>query len=353
MKASVYYGPKDIRWENVPDAAIGAPHEVLVKVRTSSICGSDLHVYRGAVAGIMTPGVSRTGHELLGEVLDVGRDVTRLKRGDRISMGYSCSCGSCAMCNLGMTAHCSTTNKAVYGFGAAFGDLNGTHAEAMVLPHAQAHAHLLSDDFPEEGGPLLSCNLPTAVIADRMTAVGQGETIAFVGAGPTGLMALDVVLRRNPKKIAVFDPLAHRRAAAAKRGAEVFDPNAPDSVQAAYALTGGIGFDKVVEMVGFPESLKTALSLARPGGTVAALGVFPDQVAPMPLAELALKDIRLNFEGFANVYPAMEAAIRLIDSGAIDPRRYFSRSLPMSAIGEAYKTFADAQDGTFKILLRL
>lgn len=178
MKAAVYYGPEDIRTTDIPDAAIKADHEMLVKVTATSICGSDLHLYRGALDPIMERGRSQTGHELLGEVLQVGKSMGRFKKGDRVSMAYSYSCGHCNMCEVGQTAHCETTQKDVYGFGVPFGNLNGTHAEAMVLPHADAHTIHVPRSISDAAGLTLSCNLPSAVIANKLADIQPGGTSA-------------------------------------------------------------------------------------------------------------------------------------------------------------------------------
>ena len=139
MKAAVYYGPRDVRIADVESPRIQAEHEMLVKVRATSICGSDLHIYRGTLDGIMEKGKSGLGHELSGEVVEVGKAVGNFKPGDRVTMAYSASCGECHMCRIGQTAHCTTTEKAVYGFGTAFGNLNGTQAEYLVIQIGRAH----------------------------------------------------------------------------------------------------------------------------------------------------------------------------------------------------------------------
>ena len=140
MKAAVYFGPEDIRCTDIGEPEIKHSHEMLVKVKATSICGSDLHLYRGSLDAIMDKGKSQTGHELVGEVLETGKSVSGFQTGDRVTMAYSCSCGECYMCNVGQTAHCETTRKGVYGFGVPFGNMNGTHAELMTIPYADAHA---------------------------------------------------------------------------------------------------------------------------------------------------------------------------------------------------------------------
>lgn len=351
MKAAVYFGPHDIRCIDIPDARLTVPHGILVEVKATSICGSDLHLYRGALDGIMERGISQTGHELVGHVIEAGPEVSRFRRGDRVTMAYSCSCGACHMCNVGQTAHCETTKKAVYGFGTAFGNLNGTHAEAMVLPHADAHALRLPDSVSDRAAVTLSCNLPTALIANRLADIQPGETVALIGAGPTGILTLDLALQRGAACVAVLDQIPHRLEHLRARACTAINIDMTGWMETALALTKGRGFDKVIEMVGFPESLQTALDLVRPGGTVAALGVFCDSTFNLDLANVFLKDITLHMNGFANVQPVMFEALRLIETGVIDPAPLFSHEFRLEHVDRAFDVFHQKRDGAQKMLL--
>jgi len=318
----------------------------------TSICGSDLHLYRGALDPIMEKGKSQTGHELIGEVVDTGATVEKFKKGDRITMAYSNSCGECYMCHVGQTAHCETTQKAVYGFGVPFGNLNGTHAEAMVLPHAEAHALKIPDGISNEAAVTLSCNLPSAVIANKLAAIEPGETFALVGCGPTGIMALDIAVGKGPGEVAAIDPVGYRRKTAESRGANTFDYSADGWKDQALTLTGGRGFDKVIEMVGYPESLQAALDIVRPGGTVAALGVFCDDTFNLNLSDVFLRDISLHMNGFANVQPHMWEAMRLLERGTIDPGALFTHTFALDDIDKAFAAFHAKKDSINKVFLK-
>lgn len=352
MKAAVYFGPQDIRCTDIPDPVLDADHAVLARVCATSICGSDLHLYRGALDPIMEKGKSQTGHELLGEVLQVGRCVTRFRPGDRISMAYSVSCGHCYMCQVGQTAHCETTQKAVYGFGVPFGNLNGTHAEALVIPHADAHAIKVPKEIPDASALTLSCNLPSAVIANQLADIRPGESVAVVGCGPTGMMTLDIALRRGPGRIVAIDKVAHRLELARSKGALAIDAGNAGWKETALQETGGRGFDKVIEVVGYPETLQACLDIVRPGGTVAAIGVFTDATFNLNLADVFLRDITLHMNGFANVQPQMWDALRLMERGVVDAERYFSHTFPLSAIDSAFAMFHGKTDGAMKMLIR-
>ncbi len=353
MKTAIYYGPKDIRCGKKESPKISDKDDIKVKVLATSMCGSDLHLYRGSLDPIMEKGVSQTGHELCGEVLEVGSNVSKFKAGDRVTMAYSCSCGDCYMCDCGQTAHCETTQKAVYGFGVPFGNLNGTHTEEMIIPHAQGHAMIVPDGISDASALTLSCNMPTAVIANELTDIKVGEKVAIIGAGPTGLMSLDIALTKTaPSNILVIEPVTHRREVAAKKGVSVIDPNSENFRAEALKIPGERGFDKIIEMVGFKETLQTAFDLIRAGGTIAALGVFTDQEFNLVLADVFLRDISLHMNGFANVQPYMKTALKYIQDGIVTPDEYFTHEFKLDDIDKAFKLFNEKEDNSLKVLIK-
>jgi len=353
MKTAIYYGPKDIRCGEKESPVITHEDDIRVKVLATSMCGSDLHLYRGALDLIMEKGISQTGHELCGEVLEIGSNVSKFKIGDRVTMGYSCSCGDCYMCDSGQTAHCETTGKAVYGFGVPFGNLNGTHTEEMILPHAEGHAMVIPDDISDASALTLSCNMPSAVIANELTDIQVGEKVAIIGAGTTGLMALDIALTKTAaKNILVIDPVENRRNIAFKKGVNVIDSNIENFKEEALKVSGERGFDKIIEMVGFKESLQSALDLIRAGGTIAALGVFTDQEFNLVLGDVFLRDISLHMNGFANVQPYMKQAMSCIQDGVVNPDEYFTHEFNLVNIDKAFELFNDKNDNSLKILIK-
>lgn len=352
MKAAIYYGPGDIRCSTIPDPSLKDDHAMLVQVKATSICGSDLHLYRGALDPIMDRGVSQTGHELIGEVVQVGKAVGRFKPGDRVSVAYSISCGDCYCCRVGQTAHCETTQKAVYGFGTAFGGMNGTHAEALLVPYADGHAMKVPTQISDAEAVTLSCNLPSALIANKLADIQSGESCAIIGHGPTGMMCVDIAQTRGPGLLAVFDTVEYRLQIAEKKGAIPIDAAREDAVERGLAMTAGRGFDKVIEVVGTPEALDMSLKLVRPGGTVAAVGVFTSKIFNLDLADVFLRDISLHMNGFANVQPYMWEALRLLDRGVLEASSYFSHEMSLDKISEAFANFDQKIDGTNKILIR-
>lgn len=352
MKSAIYHGPFDIRCEHIQPPSVIEDHQMLVEVAATSICGSDLHIYRGSLDGLMEKGKSSTGHELVGIVTETGTSVAKFRKGDRVTIAYSASCGDCYMCHVGQTAHCETTQKAVYGFGLPFGDLNGTHAEALVIPHADAHAMKVPEAISDAAALTLSCNLPSAMIALRLAAIQPGENIAIVGCGPTALMVLDLALNQHPAKVVVLDEVAHRLALARSKNAITYDISEDAWLERALAETSGRGFDKVIEVVGSKEALATCLSLVRPGGTIAAIGVFCDPEFTLNVSDVFLRDISLHMNGFANVQPLMWEGLRLLERGCIQPEVYFSHEFRLSEIDKAFSTFNDKADGALKMLIR-
>ena len=352
MKAAVYFNPEDIHCINIDTPQVSQSHEVLVKVMGTSICGSDLHLYRGALDPILEKGRSQTGHELIGEVVEAGRRVGNFKVGDRISMAYSCSCGKCYMCEIGQTAHCETTQKAVYGFGIPFGDLNGTHAEFLKLPYADAHAIKVPDTISDQAALTLSCNLPSAVIANKLSDIQPGENVALIGCGPTGLMTLDIALQKAAENVVAIDKLPYRLKVAEEKGAATINSSKEDWQKLAMEYCHGRGFDKVIEVVGYPETLQMALDLIRPGGAIAAIGVFCDHEFNLALADVFLKDISLHMNGFANVQPYMWESLKLMERGVIDPSTLFSHEYKLANIDQAFKTFYEKTDNVLKVLVR-
>lgn len=352
MKAAIYYGPEDIRCGEKADPIISEPHQILVEVNATSICGSDLHLYRGAMDPIMERGHSQIGHELIGRVSEVGNSVGKFKVGDRVSMAYSCSCGECYMCEVGQTAHCETTQKAVYGFGVPFGDLNGTHTEAMILPHAEGHVIKVPDAIDDASALSLSCSLPSAIIANKLADIQPGENVAIIGCGPTGLLSTDIALSKSAGHVVCIDTLDYRLDVVAKKGATTFNSTKEGWKEEALALTSGRGFDKVIEVVGYPETLQMSLDIIRPGGTIAAIGVFCDAEFNLVLADVFLRDISLHMNGFANVQPYMWEGLRLLERSVINPMEYFSHEFSLDNIDKAFKTFYEKSDNALKMLIR-
>jgi len=300
----------------------------------------------------MARGHSTTGHELIGRVVEVGGAVTRFVPGDRVTTPYSVSCGFCYMCGVGQTGHCETTHGAIIGFGTALGDHGGTQAELLVVPHAEANAMKVPEDVSAAAALTLSCNLPAAIVGVETADIKFSETVAIVGCGPTGLMALDYALHRGPGKVVLLDRVANRLAIAAQKGAGAINISEDGWKERAIAETNGRGFDKVIEVVGSPEALLTAIDLARRGGTVSSIGVFCDVEATVNPMYITSRNIDLLTNGTANVQPFMARALSTIRDGIVKPDEYFTHKFALADVDQAYATFYEKRDNVVKVLIR-
>lgn len=351
MKASIFHSRGNIRCEDVPDLVISSPGQMIVAIEATSICGSDLYLYEGPFDALV-PGGHVTGHEILGRVIDVGKDVARFRKGDRTTTPFSLACHHCAMCEIGMTGHCETTQNACYGYGPASGNLGGSHAEAAIVHLADVNARIVPDSIAAADAITLSCNLPTALLGVEAAGLKPGETIAIVGCGPTALMTLDLVLKRQPGRVVVLDRVPHRLAVAAAKGVVAINIDEADWLDRARAEAGRSGFDRVIEVVGSNESIGAALSLIRPGGTIVGLGCFAVPEIRMDPFIASLRNINIRMEGTANVAMATEQALQMLLDGEVSPRDYFTHEYALENIDGAWADFSAKDSGIIKALIR-
>ncbi|UIJ59743.1 alcohol dehydrogenase catalytic domain-containing protein [Amycolatopsis acidiphila] len=338
----------------MPDATIQEPGDLVVATKTASMCGSDLYLFNGEVPDLVAPGHTTLGHEICGEVVEVGPAVTRFAVGDRVTFPYSVSCGRCGCCRAGQTAHCLTTGKAIYGFGTAFGDLGGSQAEYVRVPHADDHLEHVPDAISDDVAPFLSCNLPAAAIAVDAAGIESTDTVAVVGCGPTGLLALDLVRQRTHAAVYALDPVAFRREQAEKRGAIALDagPDAADaSIQTIIDTTHGLGVHKIIEFAGRGPAFDLAVALARPGATISGGGVYLERDHTVSLFDMYFKNLRLLLNGFANAKTAQWRAIQLIEHGVIDPTTVVTHRTRLAEFPTAAQQFADREPGFLKMLI--
>ncbi len=352
MRAAVYHGPKHVEVEEVPDPRIEEPTDVIVKTRASSMCGSDLYLYQGEVPDMVTPGHTTLGHEIAAEVVEVGPDVSRFQVGDRVTFPYSVSCGSCFFCRHGQTAHCATSGKAIYGYGVAFGDLGGSQAEYVRVPLADGHLEKIPESITDDQAVFLSCNLPAAVIAANAADLASEDRVAIVGAGPTGLLALQLAARITDAPPLVLDRVGYRLDRAQELGGEPMNIDEGDTVARVQEATGGLGVDKVIEFAGRGDAFTLATQILRPGGTLAGGGVYLEQDHPVSLFTLYFNNLQLRLNGFANAHTAMAEAAQLVEEGAIDPTTVISHRVGLDDVPAAARSFSERDDGFFKMLIQ-
>ncbi len=350
MRAIVYHGPHDLRLEEVPDPVIVDPGDVLLATRATSMCGSDLYLYQGEMPDLALPGATILGHEIAGDVVAVGSEVSRFRPGDRVTFPFSVSCGTCRACSLGLTGHCTTSGKAIYGFRG----LAGSHAEYVRVPLADGHLRHVPDDVGDDAAILLSCNLPAALIVVDAAAVRPDDVVALVGAGPTGLLALQLLTARTRRPPLVLDRVPYRLERAAELGGEPVNVSVDPVAEIVDAATGGLGVDVVVEFAGRGDAFDLATSILRPGGVLAGGGVYRVETAhPTSLALLFANDLQLRLNGLANVLPVMERAARLVAEGAVDPGTVLSHRVGLADVPVAAEAFSRRERGFHKMLVRV
>jgi threonine dehydrogenase-like Zn-dependent dehydrogenase len=391
MKAVTWHGRRDMRVEEVPDPTLKEPDDAIIKVTSSGLCGSDLHLYE-TLGPFMTPG-DIVGHEPMGVVEEVGAGVSDLKVGDRVVVPFNVCCGSCWMCDQQLYSQCETTQNREYGTGASFfgysklyGQVPGGQAEYLRVPFADFLPIKVPEGPADERFLFLSDVLPTAWQAVEYADVPDGGTLLVLGLGPIGDMSTRIALHHGFRVIGV-DLVPERLERARSRGAEVIDINAVDDVaETVRGMTRGRGADSVIDavgmeahgspaasiaqrMVGFmPKAvsaplmqragvdrmaaLYTAIDAVRRGGTLSIVGVYGGQTDPLPMLTLFDKQIQIRM-GQANVKKWTGDIMPLLtDDDPLGVESFATHRLPLSEAPSAYETFQKKDDEMVKVVFK-
>lgn len=338
MKAMVYHGPGEKSWEEVPDPQIQDPKDAIVKVETTTICGTDLHILKGDVPAVESGRI--LGHEAVGVVTEVGEDCTKVKVGDRVIVSCVTKCMECDYCKEGLTSHC----EAVGGIGWIFGHLiDGTQAEFVRVPYADNGLIPLPEGVTPEQGVMLSDILPTGFeIGVQYGGVKEGDVVAVVGVGPVGLAAVMTAASSGASKVIAVDGNKFRLEEARKFGATDTIEAGPDTVEQLRALgRKGSGVDVAIEAVGIPATFQTCLDAIRPGGRVANAGVHGTSV-DFPIDREWINNITIT-TGLVNATTAPDL-LEDIKSGKIEPEKFVTHRFTFDQWDEAYDTFSRAAD---------
>jgi 2-desacetyl-2-hydroxyethyl bacteriochlorophyllide A dehydrogenase len=348
MRAIVYHGPRDIRFETVPDPSLQAPDDALVRVTRTGICGSDLHV----VHGMPLPDRGfALGHEFVGVVEDVGAAVRRFRKGDRVLASCTAGCGRCVPCRRGLLTACDATTAGgasnLFGFSCS---LPGGQAEAVRVPYADANLLAVPPSLDDEHALFLSDILPTGHMGAELAEVGPGDTVVVLGCGPVGTFAQRCAELRGAARILAVDLDDARLARARARGYETVNPAREDLDARLLDATAGRGADAVIEAVGRPELVAKALELARHGGRVSFVGVILEP-APFFLGLLLLKNLSLR-AGVVSPQAHWAKLLPLIEAGRLDPTEIISHRLPLADGVRGYQLFHEHEDGALKVVLQ-
>ena len=344
MKALVYHGPGQKDWETKDDPTILAPSDAIVRIDSSTICGTDLHILKGDVPEVV-PGTV-LGHEAVGTIVETGSAVTTLVEGDRVLVSCITSCGRCRFCREGHYGLCTG------GGGWIFGHLiDGLQAEYARVPFAETSVYKVPDSLSDEQVLFLADILPTAYEIGVLNGkVDAGDTVAIVGAGPIGLATIMTARLYTPARIVAIDLADSRLEQALEFGADVAVNNGrDDALEIVNDLTGGLGADVAVEAVGVPETFELCTALVRPGGRVANVGVH-GHPATLHLETLWIKDVTIT-TGLVDT-STTPRLLQLIAEGRLDPSPFATHHFALDQALAAYETFAaPGETNALKVVL--
>ncbi|WP_306840892.1 zinc-dependent alcohol dehydrogenase family protein [Paenarthrobacter nicotinovorans] len=341
MKALVYDGPGTKTWKDVPDPMISQPTDAIVRIDTTTICGTDLHILKGDVPAVKPGRI--LGHEGVGTVTEVGSSVSGIRPGDRVIISCIKSCGLCSNCRKMLFSHC-LGDEGQPGTGWIFGHLiDGTQAEFVRVPYADNSLHKVPENVSDDEAAMLSDILPTAFEIGVLDGrVAPGDIIAVVGAGPIGLAVMATAGLCGASIIIAIDPNESRLSRAAEFGAtHTINPSNPGWLDEALSLTDGSGVDVVMEAVGLPETFAMCLQLVRPGGNVANIGVH-GKPAELPLQDLWIRNINISM-GLVNTNTT-PMLLRLVAQHKLPAGKFATHHFPLDRIMDAYDTFAHASE---------
>ena len=335
VKALVYHGPGEKAWEEVPNPRIEDPADAIVRIETTTICGTDLHILNGDVPSV-EPG-RILGHEGVGVVVQVGPGVHNIKQGDRVIVSCISSCGTCGYCRKGMPSHCQTLG----GLGWVLGHLiDGTQAEYVRVPFADTSLHKVPDTLTNEQAVMLSDIFPTGFeIGIRYGGVQPGDVVAVIGVGPVGLAAVATASLHGASKIIAIGRSQPRIDHALAMGADVgISTRDPDWVEKVMAETDGLGVDVVVEAVGVPQTLEDCFEIIRPGGHIANAGVHGEAVS-FPMDKLWIQNLHIS-TGLVDA-TSTPMLLHLMEGGRLEPERMVTHRFALDDFMDAYETFAN------------
>jgi threonine dehydrogenase-like Zn-dependent dehydrogenase len=388
MKALRWYGKEDVRVETVPDPEIIDPRDAIVRITATAICGSDLHLYDGYMPTMEKGDI--LGHEPMGEVVELGRAVTNLRKGDRVVVPFTISCGNCFFCQKGLFSLCDTSNPnaemarkvmgqspaGLFGYSHMLGGFPGGQAEYLRVPFADVGPIKIPDGLRDEQVLFLSDIFPTGYMAAENAEIEPGDTVAIWGCGPVGQFAIQSAWMFGAGRVIAIDRVPERLSMAEEHGrAETINFDKDDVYDRLMEMTAGRGPDRCIDAVGTeahaggsfdavldkakasvflgtdrPHVLREAIMCCRKGGTVSIPGVYLGFLDKIPFGSAFNKGLTIKM-GQTHVQRYAEPLLRKIESGEIDPSFIITHRVGLDDGPEMYKTFREKQDGCIKVVL--
>jgi len=388
MRANCWMGKRDVRVETVPDPKILNQNDAIVKITSTAICGSDLHLYNGFVPTMESGDV--LGHEFMGEVVEVGRGVKKLQKGDRVVVPFPIACGTCFACQRGLFSVCENTNPnawmaekmwghspcGIFGYSHMLGGYAGGQAEYARVPFADVGPIKVPEGLTDEQVLFLSDIFPTGYMGADMCNIQPGDTIAVWGCGPVGQFAMKSAFLLGAERVIGIDRFPDRlEMAKTKVGAETINYEETDIYQALKELTGGRGPDACIDAVGLeshapgltyaydrvkqammlesdrPIALRQAIMSCRNGGIISVIGVYGGFIDKFPMGSVMNRSLTIR-TGQCHVQKYMKPLLDRIEKGEIDPSFVITHTLPLDQAPEGFKIFNDKQDHCIKIVLK-
>ncbi|WP_061933687.1 zinc-dependent alcohol dehydrogenase [Aureimonas sp. AU22] len=388
MKALTWHGKSDIRCESVPDPKIEDAGDVVIKVTACAICGSDLHIYDGVIPGMESGDI--LGHETMGEVVETGSGVSKLKVGDRVVVPFTISCGECFFCKRGFFSGCERSNPnkelaakawghspaGLFGYSHLLGGFAGGQAEYLRVPYADVGPIKVPSHLTDEQVLFLSDIFPTGYMAADFCDIQPGDTIAVWGCGPVGQMAIKSAFMLGAERVIAIDTVPERKAIAAQSGAIVLDFMDEDIFERIQELTNGRGVDASIDAVGSeahgtgsfdsvidrvkqatfmgtdrPHVLRQAIHCTRNFGTVSIVGVYGGFLDKIPMGSAINRGLTFRMAQ-TPVQRYLPILLQRIEEGQIDPSFIITHRASLEEGPELYKTFRDKQDGCVKVVLK-
>jgi threonine dehydrogenase-like Zn-dependent dehydrogenase len=388
MKANCWMGKRKVRVEEVPDPKILNSHDAIIKITSTAICGSDLHLFNGFIPTMERGDI--LGHEFMGEVVELGRNVKNLKIGDRVVVPFPISCGVCNACEAGLFSGCENSNPnawiaekllghspaGVFGYSHMLGGFAGGQAEYARVPFADVGPLKVPEDLTDDQVLFLSDIFPTGYMGAEMCDIQRGDVVAVWGAGPVGLFAIASAYLLGAERVIAIDRFKYRLQLAQERAgaSDIINYEELNVQDALLELTGGRGPDKCIDAVGMeahghgvtyaydrakqavmlesdrPIALREAILACRNGGTVSVIGVYGGFIDKFPMGAIMNRSLTIR-SGQCHVHRYMRPLLERVQNGDIDPSFVITHRLPLDQAPRGYDMFLNKEDGCEKVVL--